>query len=234
MGIFWGTIVNAIAIMVGGALGLKLPVLPKGIRTTVMQGMGLVLIILGMQMAIKTEQILLLVGSLVAGGMIGEWIGIEARLEQLGRALEKRFGRDGGTPFAAGFVPTTLIYCVGAMAILGSIDGGVRQDHAILYTKSMLDGFSAIIFASTLGVGVLFSAFPVFLYQGLIALCAALFASQLDPTQLAVTIREMSAVGGALIIGIGINILEIKTIRVGNLLPSIAIAAGLAWVLHIA
>jgi len=167
--------------------------------------------------AINTTNPLLLIISLVFGSLIGQWINIELRLERLGNSLQKKFKNDSG--FSKGFVTTSLIYCVGAMAILGSLQSGLTGDHTKLYVKASLDGITAIIFASTLGIGVLFSSVPVFIYQGLITLTASFVKDLLVD----IVIIEMAAVGGILIIGIGINILEIKKIKVANMLPSVFI-----------
>jgi uncharacterized membrane protein YqgA involved in biofilm formation len=223
----WGTIVNAAAIILGGLLGIVLPGIPEQVKRTVMQGLGLAVAVLGLTMALKTDNLLIMIVSLVLGALLGEWLKLERRLEQAGAWLERKSGSlaRGRGRFAEGFVTATLVYCVGAMAILGSIDSGLRHNHLILYTKSLLDGFSAIIFASTLGVGVLFSALPVFLYQGAIALCASLITLVVGDETLNAMIKEVSAVGGVLIVGIGLNVLEIRRIHVGNLLPSLLIAA---------
>jgi uncharacterized membrane protein YqgA involved in biofilm formation len=221
-----GTIVNAAAIVIGGLLGLLLPGIPDNVKRTVMQGIGLAVAVQGISMALKTDNLLIMIVSLVVGGLLGEWLKLERRLEQAGQWLERRTGAIAGKGrIAEGFVTTTLVYCVGAMAILGSIDSGLRHDHMILYTKSMLDGFSAIIFASTLGAGVLFSSLPVFVYQGAIALSASLITLFIGDDLLHAMIGEVSAVGGVLIIGIGFNVLDIKRIHVGNLLPSLLVAA---------
>jgi uncharacterized membrane protein YqgA involved in biofilm formation len=226
----WGTIINALAIIIGGLIGSGLPRISEGIRKTVMQGLGLAIAVLGMTMAFKSANFLIVIISLVLGGIIGEFLKIELRLQQLGDWLERTV--KGGKPsnpgkgsIAEGFVTATLVYCIGAMAILGAIDSGLRFNHDILYTKSMLDGISAIIFASTLGIGVIFSAVPVFLYQGIIALSATLITLLVNASDLTTAIANVTAVGGVLIIGIGLNILEIKRIHVANLLPSILIAA---------
>jgi uncharacterized membrane protein YqgA involved in biofilm formation len=226
----WGTIINALAIIIGGLIGSLLPRISEGIRNTVMQGLGLAIAVLGMTMAFKSANFLIVIISLVLGGIIGEGLKIESRLQQLGDWLEKVV-RGGEKPktnkgsIAEGFVTATLVYCIGAMAILGSIDSGLRHNHDILYTKSMLDGISAVVFASTLGIGVIFSAVPVFLYQGLIALSATLITLLVSASDLTTAIANVTAVGGVLIIGIGLNILDIKRIHVANLLPSIFVAA---------
>jgi uncharacterized membrane protein YqgA involved in biofilm formation len=226
----WGTIVNALAIIAGGLLGILLPRISEGIRNTVMQGLGLSVAVLGITMALKSNNFLIVIISLVLGGILGELLRIEFRLQQLGKWLEKQVGKgsiktDGQSSIAEGFVTATLVYCIGAMAIIGSIDSGLRHDHGILYTKSMLDGFSAIIFASTLGIGVIFSAAPVFLYQGAIALAATFITLIISDASLNAVIVEVTAVGGILIIGIGLNILLNMKINVANLLPSLLIAA---------
>ncbi|MGG1599666.1 DUF554 domain-containing protein [Paenibacillus naphthalenovorans] len=228
----WGSIINALAIMVGGLLGsLVLPRIPEGIRNTVMQGLGIAIAVLGITMALKSENFLIVIISIAVGGILGEIMRIEYRLNQLGHWVESQFRREEKTGptnrggIAEGFVTATLIYCIGAMAILGSIDSGLRHNHDILYTKSMLDGISAVILSSTLGIGVTLSAVPVFLYQGTIALTSTLFTLFISEADLSAVITEVTAVGGVLIIGIGLNILHIKNINVANLLPSIVIAA---------
>lgn len=234
--VLWGTIVNAVAIIAGGFLGVLLPRIPEGIRNTVMQGMGLAVSVLGIMMVIKSQHFLILILSLVLGGIIGGLLRLEQRLEALGNWLEQMIGPRGKGSVAAGFVTATLIYCIGAMAILGAIDSGMRHNFDILYTKSMLDGFSAIIFASTLGIGVVFSAVPVFLYEGVIALASTFIFMFISQDMLNAMIAEISAVGGILIIGVGLNVLEIKKINVANLLPSLLIAAAAlpftSWVSH--
>ncbi|HJV47115.1 MAG TPA: DUF554 domain-containing protein [Bacillota bacterium] len=226
--VLWGTIVNALAIVCGAMMGSRLSRISDGIRSTVMQGIGLAICILGITMALKTQNFLILLFSLVAGGIIGELIRVEYWLDRLGQMIESRVGGKGSN-IATGFVTATLVYCVGAMAILGSMDSGLRHNHDILYTKSMLDGFSAVIFASTLGIGVLFSAVPVLLYQGFIAIASTFISSFISEAMLNAMITEITAVGGILILGIGMNILEIRKINVGNLLPSILIAAITVW-----
>lgn len=226
----WGTIINAIAIIAGGLLGSLIPRISEGMRHTVMQGLGLVIAVLGISMALKSTNLLIVIISLVLGGILGELFRIESRLQQLGLWLERVIQRGGKTEstkssIAEGFVTATLVYCIGAMAILGAIDSGLRNNHDILYTKSMLDGISAIIFASTLGIGVVFSSIPVFVYQGIIALSASFIYLFVSNTELNAIITEVTAVGGVLIIGLGINILGIIKINVANLLPSIIIAA---------
>ncbi len=233
----WGTIVNTVAILVGGLLGSLLPHVPDGVRRTIIQGLGLAILVLGITMALETTNILTVITSLVIGGLLGEWMRLEERLLRLGAWLERTVQRyaktgQGKGSIAEGFVTTTLVYCIGAMAILGALDGGLRDDHTILYTKSMLDGVSAVIFASTLGIGVIFSSIPVFLYQGSIALAASFIYMFVTEAQMLWVIAEVTAVGGVLIVGIGLNILEIKKINVANLLPSLLIAVVIVSVMQ--
>lgn len=223
--VLWGTIINALAIICGALLGSVFSRISDGIRTTVMQGIGIAVGLLGLTMALKTENFLVLIFSIVLGGVIGELMRIDHWLNELGQWLERKIGGKAKGNIANGFVTATLVYCVGAMAILGAMDSGLRQNHDILYTKSLLDGFSAIIFTSTLGIGVMFSAIPVFLYQGVIAVASTFISLLLSKEMLDAIISEITAVGGILIIGIGINILEVKKVNVANLLPAIIIAA---------
>lgn len=216
-----GTIVNTVAIILGGFLGVYLK---KGIKKnyseTIIQGLSISVMIIGIMNAIKANEMLVVIISVVLGSIIGEYIDIEGKLENLGNRIEHKFGGKEDN-FAKGFVTASLIYCVGAMGIMGALEDGLNANHQILFTKSILDGISSIIFASTFGVGVVFSAVPVFLYQGLIASIASFLKPFLTP----VLIADMSAIGGILIIVIGINMLGLKKIRVGNMLPAIILPA---------
>ena len=217
-----GTIVNTFAIIFGGIVGLLFGhALPEKMKKTVIQGIGLSVLLIGGSMALQTKNPLVVISSLVLGGILGEWIDIELRLQHLGEWLERKFAKKGQeSGFTKAFVTASLIYCVGAMAIMGSLESGLTGNNNILFAKSMLDGITAIVFASSMGIGVLASAIPVLIYQGAITLAAGLLQGVLSTP----VIAEMSATGGLLIVGIGINILEIKEIKVGNLLPSIFIA----------
>ncbi len=214
-----GTIVNSIAVVVGALIGI---IIKKGIkddyRNTIMEGIGLAVIIIGIMGGIRSENIILVIGSIVVGGLVGEVIGIDNKLDNLGNSLQEKFGAKDSN-FSKGFVTASLVYCVGAMAIVGSLEAGIQGSYETLFAKSILDGISAIIFASTLGIGVAFSALAVFIYQGSITILAGFAKDLLTP----VVIQEMSAIGGILIMAIGINILGIKKIKVANLLPAIFI-----------
>ncbi len=214
-----GTIVNSLAIIVGAILGISLKNgIKEDYKNTIMDGIGLCVLIIGIMGGIESENIVLIISSIVLGSLIGEIIGIENKLDKLGNKMEGYFGKNDSN-FSKGFVTGSLVYCIGAMAIVGALESGLSGNHQTLFAKSTLDGISAIIFSSTLGIGVAFSAIPVFIYQGIITLLANFVKDILTPE----VIREMSSVGGILIAAIGINILGIKKIKVGNMLPAIFI-----------
>jgi uncharacterized protein len=218
-----GTIVNCLAIIAGGLVGLLFKNgIPDRYNQTVMQSVGLAVLLVGLKTAFVSDDLLVIIISLALGALVGEWVGIEDRLERLGTFLEKKFSKGSGG-FAQGFVTASLIYCVGSMAIVGSLESGLSGNHATLFAKSCLDGIVSIILSSSLGLGVLFSAVPVLLYQGSITL----LASVLKPLLVPAVIAQMSGVGGLLILGIGMNMLREKKIRVGNMLPAIFIP--LVW-----
>ena len=215
-----GTLINTVAILVGTALGLLLRKgIPERLRETVVQGQGLCVILIGLSGALKTGDTLCMIICMVAGALIGAAINIEKRLNDLGTFLERKVTRGQGETgsVAKGFVSASLLFCVGAMAIVGAMDSGLRGDHSTLIAKSALDGISAIFFASSLGIGVGLSAFAVLIYQGAIAL----LAMWIEPLLTETVITEMSAVGGLLIVGIGLNMIYDKHIPEGNLLPAI-------------
>ncbi|WP_350445886.1 DUF554 domain-containing protein [Anaeromonas frigoriresistens] len=212
-----GTIVNFLAILAGGLIGVNIKHgLKDNYKGIIMNGLSLVVIVIGLTSALESNNILIVIFSVVLGSLVGEALGIDKKLNVLGNVLEKKLGR-GDSNFSKGFVTASLIYCVGAMAIVGSLESGLTGNHDTLFAKSVIDGITAIVFASTLGIGVAFSAVSVLIYQGTITILASLLNNVLTD---AVTL-DMAAVGGLLIIGIGINILEIKEIKVSNMLPAI-------------
>ena len=212
-----GTIVNSLAIIVGSLIGVMCGgVIPDRYHTTVLYSISLAVIVIGLRMALKTDEVLLVILSLAIGSVIGELLRIETRLENAGKWFENRFSKP-GTGISKGFVTASLVYCVGSMAIVGSLESGLAGNHQTLFAKSVLDGVSSIIFASSLGIGVLLSSLSVFVYQGLITVSASFMKQFL----IAAVVNHMSAVGGLLIVAIGFNILEIKKIRVGNMLPAV-------------
>ena len=214
-----GTIVNSLTVIIGALLGI---VLKNGIKekyqNTIMDGIGLAVIIIGIMGGIKSQNIVLVVVSLAMGGLAGEILDVEGKLNSLGDRAQKLFGK-GDSNFSNAFVSATLVYCIGAMGIVGALESGLTGNHQTLFAKSALDGITAIIFASTMGIGTAFSAIPIFIYQGSITLLAN-YVKDILTSEL---ITEMSAVGGIMIIAIGINLLNIKKIKVANMLPSILI-----------
>lgn len=217
-----GTLINCAAILLGSALGL---LLRKGMKPrvsqTVMQGIGLSVVLIGLAGALKTQNTLLVILSMVLGGVAGSLLDLDRRMNDLGAYAQRRFSRGGeaGNAFAKGFVTASLVFCVGAMAVVGALDSGIRGDHSTLIAKSALDGVAAVVFASSLGAGVMLSALPVLVYQGAIALLGSAVAPLLSD----LVVGEMSAVGGLLIVGIGLNMLLDKDIKVANLLPAILV-----------
>lgn len=214
-----GSIVNALAIIAGSLLGLLLKHgIKESYRQTIIDAMAMAVLVIGMLGAIRTDIILLMVISLAVGSFIGEALRIEDRLNQLGHWIECRIAQT-GSGFTKGFVTASLVFCVGSMAIVGSIESGLSGNHSTLLAKSVLDGIFSIFFASTMGVGVLFSAIPILVYEGLLTIGATGLKSLLSSPM----VNEISAVGGVLIMAIGINQLQLKKIRVGNMLPAIFI-----------
>src|SRR6056297_314616 len=222
-----GTIVNVIAIIIGSILGFLVKgKLPERFQNIVIQGISLAVLIIGLQMALSVESTkgtLVVIFSLVIGGIIGEVLKVESRLEGFGEKIQKRFGSDDGL-FVQGFVQSSLIYCVGAMAIMGAIQDGLNNDPSILFTKSLLDGTASVAFSATFGIGVLFSSIPVLIYQGSISLLSAWAQRFLNQDVIAM----MTATGGLLIMAIGLNMLLSVKIKIGNLLPSIFVAIIIA------
>lgn len=227
-----GTLVNTVLIIIGTLLGLMFHRIPERMKETVLQAIGLAVVVLGMQMGMKSTNFLIVIGSLVLGGAIGEWFRLDEKLDRMGVWLERKISRGRPSNIAEGFVTATLIFVIGAMGVLGALDGGLRQDHDVLYTKGLIDGFTALVLSSTLGIGVMFSAIPVFLYQGAIALSAVAITKFIPDAALQEFILEMTATGGVMIAAIGLNLAGITKIRVANLLPGIVIVAVIVTGLH--
>ena len=220
----YGPMVNALAIVVGGGVGLLCGSrLPEGVRTIVFQGLGLCIMLIGFKMALVTEQPLILIFSMLIGAVAGELLQLENAFTRLGDMLKKRI-KSRNPRFTEGMVNTSVIVCIGAMAILGSFDEGLRGDRTIVFSKSILDAFLAMAFASAYGVGVLFSALPVLIYQGALTV----LASSLTPWLMPPVMNELTAVGGTLIIGIGLNLLNVVRIPLSNMLPALLVVVVLA------
>jgi uncharacterized membrane protein YqgA involved in biofilm formation len=231
-----GTIINTIAVLAGGALGTVLGArLPERIRTTVMHGLGLVVLAIGVRLSLQTGEILIVLGSVLLGGILGELLRIEERINDFGHWIEQRGARNKTGPdpdrpektsagsttrFSRAFLTASLVFCVGPMAILGSFQDGLKGSFDILAIKSALDFFAAMAFASTMGPGVIAAALTVAVYQGALTAGAGSVSGALtDPM-----IAEMTATGGVLMLAIALGLLELKKVRTGNLLPAIAIA----------
>ena len=228
-----GTLINVGAILAGSAAGLTLGSrLPARMQRRVLAGLGLITLVLGIDNALEWSHTdpLYVLGAVLLGGLAGEAIGIEHRLEQLGRRVQRRFAGDGDSTIAEGFVTASLLFCVGPLAVLGSIEDGLTGDHTQLATKAVLDGFAAVALTATLGWGVSLSALSVLVYQGVLTLGAGAFEGVLRGESLA----ALTSAGGLLIVGIGLKLLEVTDVKVGNFLPALVFApaiVGLASVL---
>lgn len=229
-----GTIINIITVMIGGGLGVLLGQrLPERMRETVLHGLGLMTLVVGVHLTLETQNILIVLGSVLFGAMLGEWWRIDVGLERLGDWLRARVARRASahhqSHFTEGFITASLVFCVGPMTILGSIQDGLTGDYSLLVIKSVLDGFAALAFASSLGIGVLFSVLTILVYQGGLTLAAGLAQSAFTEAMIA----EMTATGGVMILAISLLLLGLRRIRVANLLPAFLIAplivAVLAW-----
>ena len=232
-----GTIVNALAVLAGSAAGLLLKWLvgrfssrlPAGsaslgqrLQTIIMQGVALCVLFIGISGSFKGSNTLIAILSMVIGSIIGELLDLDKRMRTLGDWVQKKTERlvkndSSGPSISDGFVTASLLFCVGAMAIVGALQDGLTGDHATLFAKSLLDGISSIVFAASLGIGVAFSAVAVFLYQGVIALAASFLSPFLGDA----VIAEMTCVGSLLIVALGLNMLDLTKIKVMNLVPAI-------------
>jgi uncharacterized membrane protein YqgA involved in biofilm formation len=219
---FTGTLLNLATVLAGGLIGTFLgDRLPPRLRENVVAGVGLFVVAMGVKFAIDTASLLYLLGAILIGGVIGSLAGIERRLNDLGAAIQRRFATPGEqSTIAEAFVTASIVFCVGPLTFLGAIRNGLTGDASLLAIKSVLDGFSAIAFAATLGWGVLLSLVVILVYQGGLAAGASLFTGLLSDAQL----REMSAVGGLLIVGVGLKLLKIRDVQVADYLPAIAVA----------
>ena len=216
----FGSIANALFIVCGALAGLLLrKKIPAKIMELPVQGMALFVVTLGVGMALKTQQPLVVIASIARGSLIGELMNLEGALEAASMKLEKRIG-DGAKGFSTGFITTSLIYCTGSMAVLGAFEEGLGGYPSLLLTKGLIDGLTSVAMAASLGFGVIFSAVPVFLYQGLLTLAAG----WIQPFMSEAAVTEMSATGGLMLMGIGINLLGFMKIRVMNMLPGLVVA----------
>ena len=221
-----GTLLNGIAIIVGSFIGIVLKSgFIKAKSKAIMGALGLSTLIIGFQAVIDYTNVLLLIVALALGVLMGEFLKLDDHINHFAYALEKRFAKGSDSTFAQGFVTASILFGVGAMAIVGSLESGLRQNETILYTKSLLDFISSIVFASTYGWGVLFSAFVIVIYQGTITLLSTFVA----PVMTDMMITDISAVGSALIIAIGLNMLEMTKLKLANFLPAIVVMIVLSY-----
>jgi uncharacterized membrane protein YqgA involved in biofilm formation len=221
-----GTILNVVAVLIGTAIGVALGSrFPERMRQTVMAGLGIMTLVVGVGMAI-TGNALIVLFSMLLGGIVGEVIDVDGKLNALGQWLERRFAKnEESSTFTRGFVTASLVFCVGPMTILGSIQDGLTGDYRLLAIKSLLDMFAGLAFASTLGIGVAFAAVTVLIVQGGIALLAMFVGASLgNITPQTPWVIQMTATGGAVIIGISLLLFDLKKIRVANFVPAILIA----------
>lgn len=214
-----GTLVNTGSIILGSSIGLLIKGgLPERYRHSVMQALGLFVIVVGIMGAIETADATLVLICLVIGTVIGEAIDIDKRLDNFGNKLKNKLAKDdNNSNFAQGFITGSLVFCVGAMAIVGALNAEIQGDNSVLYTKAVLDGISAILFTSVYGISVMLAGITVLIYQGVLTLLGGVIAPFLSTA----AITEMSAVGGVLILGLGISIMEIKNVKVANMLPAV-------------
>jgi uncharacterized membrane protein YqgA involved in biofilm formation len=221
---FSGTLLNLLTVLAGGLIGTMLgDRLPPRLRENVVAGVGLFVAAMGVKFAIDTANLLYLLSAVLIGGIVGSLAGLERRLNDLGAAIQRRFATPGGTrgeTIAEAFVTASIVFCVGPLTFLGAIRNGLTGDGSLLVIKSVLDGFTAIAFAATLGWGVLLSLAVILVYQGGLAAGASVFASLLSDAQL----REMNSTGGLLLVGVGLKLLKIRDVQVADYLPAIAVA----------
>jgi uncharacterized membrane protein YqgA involved in biofilm formation len=226
-----GTWINAAAIILGGSLGVLMgSKLSERIKSTLLGALGLFVIALGVQMFLKTSNSLITLGALVIGGLLGEWLRIEEGVTRLGGWLESKFAHNNESndreKFIRGFLTASVLFCAGPVAILGSIQDGALGNPQLLIIKSILDGIFAMSFASTVGVGVIFSAFPVFVYQAILTLLGAQLQQLINDAMM----QELTAAGGVVLMAVGAcSILNLFKLRVGSLIPTLLIAPLLVW-----
>jgi len=231
--IMTGTLVNTATVLAGGTIGALMGTgLSEKIKETVITGMSLVVVVLGLKMAMMTSNILIVLGSIVLGGIAGELLRLQSKLDMLGDTLESKVQRSpllSKGNFSQGFVMASLVFCMGPMTVLGSIQDGLSGDSSLLLVKSLLDGFTAMAFASVLGMGVTASALVVFTVQGSLTIGASFFSGFLTPEM----VTELSATGGVIMVGIAVHMLELKKIRLANYLPALVAAPLIVWILEL-
>ena len=220
-----GTIVNAVAVVLGGSIGLLLKKnMPTRVTSIYFQAVGLFTLAIGITMIVKMDHILIIVSSLAIGSLLGEWLNLESATERMSLYFKKRF-KIGNEKFSEGLITAFLLFCIGSLTVLGAIQEGTGVSSDLLFTKSFMDFFASILLASAFGLGVIFSAIPLFIYQALLTILAMYAGSFLSPE----IILGITNIGGIMLIGLSINILEIKKLRVVNMLPSLVIVILMLW-----
>ena len=231
--VLFGTIVNGLCIIIGSVIGLFLTKIRDKYKETIIQGIGLTIILIGLQMAFQVNSIIIVLLSMLTGALVGEFFRLEDLLNRLGYWVGSKFTNKGeNVNVSQAFVTASLLFVVGAMAILGALDSGLRGDHEILLTKSVLDGFTSFILTTTLGIGVILSVIPVVLFQGSIALLATQIEKLIPEVIFNDLLVDITAVGGLLIVAIGLNLLKLTQIRVTNLLPAIVMVTIFVYLNH--
>lgn len=221
--VLYGTLMNALLIVIGTLAGLLLHRIPDSIKNTTMQAIGLIVIVIGIKMAIQVDNTILILLSLFLGAIFGTAVQLENKMNALGHRIEKKWSKSNEKSITEAFITSSLIYVVGAMSIIGALNSGLSNDHEILITKGFLDGFMSLVLTTTLGYGVIFSIIPVILYQGSIALFAEGIHNFINSSILDSFTNEMTALGGVLILAIGTNILGLTKIKIGDFLPAIPV-----------
>ena len=223
-----GTLINVAAVIIGSLIGLLINrKLPAKIITIIFQVLGLFTLVLGISMSLKTEHYLVVIGSLVIGAVIGEFIDLDKYMKRWSEKLKQKL-RMGNDKFSDGMITAFLLYCMGAMTIMGAIEEGVEGSYDILLMKSLMDGVSSIALASGMGIGVMFSSIPLLLYQGGLTLFSSFIGERLTD----VIVNDLSATGGILLIGLGINILEIKQLKILNMIPALLVVVILSYIFY--
>lgn len=222
-----GTLINAGAVIAGGSIGLLLKKnMPERVTSIYFQAIGLFTVAIGISMVVKMQHIIIIVSSLAIGSLLGEWLNLESGVERLSNYFKRKM-RIGSDKFSDGLTTAFLMFCIGSMTILGAIQEGTGGSPDLLMTKSLMDGFASILLASAFGVGVLVSAIPLLLFQGAITLMAMYAGSFFTPD----IIQGLTSVGGILLIGLGIDILEIKKLRILNMIPALVIVVIMLWLI---
>lgn len=216
-----GTLINVAFIIVGSLIGMRLTRIKDDYKKIFTQVIALLVIIIGVQMSLASENTIIVLLSLLTGAFLGQFLKIEERLEDLSKKVSLKLAKTQGDNVLQGFITASLLYVVGAMAVLGALESGLHNQHDLLITKAFLDGFTSIVLTTTLGFSVILSAIPVFIYQAVITLFATQITSYIPQVFLDGLLLELTGVGGLMILAIGLNMLNLTQIKIANLLPGI-------------